>query len=82
MTMTAHVQYCYNRLGFTLQKAGDGRGVVCRVQPDSMASALDVRVGDVLTGINKRRCAGATISLTNCTFVIIVYIIILYHRLR
>ncbi|CAM9616125.1 unnamed protein product [Chrysoparadoxa australica] len=49
------VTFGEGRLGFTLLKAADGTGVVCKVHPNSSAANLGVRRGDLVTGINRRK---------------------------
>jgi len=52
---TFDVVFGEGRLGFTLLKAKDGSGVVCRVQTGSTAASMGVQSGDVLISVNKRR---------------------------
>eukprot|EP00904_Undaria_pinnatifida_P008715 jgi/Undpi1/4974/HiC_scaffold_19.g08326.m1 len=53
------VTFGEGRLGFTLFREETGRrkgkGVVCRVHTGSMAQTLGVQLGDMVSGVNKRR---------------------------
>ncbi len=48
------VTFGEGQLGFMLYKAADGRGVICRVYPHTMADRMNIRVGDVVKGVNMR----------------------------
>jgi S1-C subfamily serine protease len=43
-----------SRLGMELRGAADGKVIVAAVHPESPAAALDIRVGDVLTSIERQ----------------------------
>lgn len=47
------------RFGFTLAREesgkNKGKGVVCKVHLHTTAQTLGVKVGDIVTGVNKRR---------------------------
>ncbi len=48
------VTFGEGQLGFMLYKAADGRGVICRVYPNTMADRMNIRMGDVVQGVNMR----------------------------
>ncbi len=48
------VTFGEGQLGFMLYKAADASGVICRVYPNTMADRNDLRVGDVVKGVNMR----------------------------
>lgn len=56
---TWKVTFGEGKFGFTLLKAGSGprkgKGIVSRVHQNSTAHSLGVKIGDMVTGVNKRR---------------------------
>ncbi len=52
-----------SRLGVSLRAAADGRLVVADVHPDSQAAALDVRVGDILTSVERQAVTAETLAV-------------------
>lgn len=56
---TAKITFGEGKLGFTLMRAEsgayEGKGIVSRLHDNSTAQNLGVRMGDVVTGVNKRR---------------------------
>ncbi len=52
-----------SRLGMELRAAAGGKVVVADVHPDSQAAALDIRVGDVLTSIERQPVVAQTVAV-------------------
>lgn len=64
------VTFGEGKFGFTLFRAESGaqkgRGIVSRVSQNGNAQSLGVKVGDVVTGVNRRRCV---LLRDSCCFV-------------